>query len=1103
MQARLKQIDENPAIDEATKAKLRELYQQAIRDLESAKNWAAKAAQFAQMVAAAPGELQQVRADLAQLPAQADVTIPPAVELAEIEQTAAMCEAELQKLRADLAELDAEPKRRAARKVEIAKQTATIQGKLGEVVAEAAANDKDPLFAARQTSSLCRRRALEQELECCQRELAAYEASSKLLPLKRDLAARRADLAEQQCRAWRQIVNQRRQHEAERQVQQAAIEADQAHPAVRQLAEYNAALAERRKKLAADISATTALLEQTNQKLASLREEFLRAREKVDAVGLTNAVGLLLRKQRESLPDVSLCRRNLYTRQSLMGEGQLALLELGDRRAELANLEGMLAALLQSQEAERGSYDRAVLEGQMRDALETQKNYLDSLLSDYNAYFDKLVDLDSAERQLIDETDKCARYVDERVLWIASNSAIHQMELDHAAACGRWLLGPDGWAELAHNLLDDARRNPGIPAAALLALVPLVYAQRRLSKAAAQAGQLAAKATCYRFLPTLQSLADAVLSAAIWPALIAFVGWRLSAAVDASELGKAVGVGLVTTARVFFVLELVRQVSQKNGLAEAHFEWSESSVRLLRSHIVWLSLLVLPAALVCTTLRTHGNERWEASLGRIAFLVAMAALSVFIQRVMRPERGVFHQWLAEHRGHWLERLRFVWYPLAVIMPAALAGLAAAGYFYTAQQLAVRLTLSFDLFLGFVLVRALLLRWVLVNRRKLAIEQARQRRAAQADAPGDDAASAVALAEQPRDLATINLQTRRLVEYSVTMAAVVSLWLVWVDVAPALNILHDVELWQTSYSVAEPATDADGTATVRTVERLGAITLANLVAAGLVLAMMWIAAKNMPGLLEMLVLQHLPVDGGVRYAVVAVSRYVITIAGLMLACGALGVGWSKVQWLVAAVSVGLGFGLQEIFANFVSGLIILFERPVRVGDVITVGDVTGMVSRIRMRATTITDWDRKELVVPNKEFITARLLNWTLSDQTNRVVINVGLAYGSDTRLATELLLGVAREHPLVLDDPQPLVTFEAFGASSLDFVVRCYLPSLEHRLQVIHELHVAIDETLRAAGLEIAFPQQDIHLRSIDVKPEMLQAMLRPREERPPRASAA
>ena len=136
---------------------------------------------------------------------------------------------------------------------------------------------------------------------------------------------------------------------------------------------------------------------------------------------------------------------------------------------------------------------------------------------------------------------------------------------------------------------------------------------------------------------------------------------------------------------------------------------------------------------------------------------------------------------------------------------------------------------------------------------------------------------------------------------------------------------------------------------------------------------------------------------------SIGSYVIVGTGIVAALATLGLKWSQLQWLVAALGVGIGFGLQEIIANFISGLIILFERPIRVGDVVTVGDKDGTVTKIRIRATTILDFDGKELLVPNKEFITGRLLNWTLSDSNVRLVIPVGIAYGSDVEEALRIL----------------------------------------------------------------------------------------------------
>ena len=180
-----------------------------------------------------------------------------------------------------------------------------------------------------------------------------------------------------------------------------------------------------------------------------------------------------------------------------------------------------------------------------------------------------------------------------------------------------------------------------------------------------------------------------------------------------------------------------------------------------------------------------------------------------------------------------------------------------------------------------------------------------------------------------------------------------------------------------------------------------------------------------------------------------------------------------------MTVGLAFGLQEVFANFVCGLILLFERPIRVGDIITLGDTTGRVTNIRIRATTVTNWDRKELIVPNKDLITGRLLNWTLSDTTNRIVIPVGVAYKSDPEKTRDILASVLQEHSNVLDDPAPNVTFEGFGDSTLNFVIRAYLASMDNRLSTIHELHSTIHRRLGEMGIEIAFPQRDINVRHL------------------------
>ena len=189
-------------------------------------------------------------------------------------------------------------------------------------------------------------------------------------------------------------------------------------------------------------------------------------------------------------------------------------------------------------------------------------------------------------------------------------------------------------------------------------------------------------------------------------------------------------------------------------------------------------------------------------------------------------------------------------------------------------------------------------------------------------------------------------------------------------------------------------------------------------------------------------------------------------------------WNKLQWLVAALSVGLGFGLQEIFANFISGLIILFERPVRIGDMVTIGEMTGTVSRIRIRATTITELDRKESIIPNKVFVTERLLNWSLSDCVTRITLHIRLGHDADLEQARSIMLQCMQENYRVLEDPEPVVLFLEAGLSSFNHEMRYHVGEISDRNTSIDEIHNRLVERFRDAGIRMAFQQLDVHVKA-------------------------
>jgi potassium efflux system protein len=272
--------------------------------------------------------------------------------------------------------------------------------------------------------------------------------------------------------------------------------------------------------------------------------------------------------------------------------------------------------------------------------------------------------------------------------------------------------------------------------------------------------------------------------------------------------------------------------------------------------------------------------------------------------------------------------------------------------------------------------------------------------------------------------------------------------------------------------------AEGAApTERVSEADSVLTIWNLLQALLSAIITGVLVKNIPGVLELLLLKRTMLDSGARIAFSTLSRYAIMILGIIITFGFLNIGWSNIQWLAAALTFGLGFGLQEIVANFVSGLILLIERPVRVGDAVKIGQLQGRVTRTQIRATTITLWDRSEMVVPNKEFITQKLINWTLSDSRRRVEIPLRVAYGTEVEKVKQVLLGVATAHPDVLKEPAPQALLLEFAEDALKFELRAFV-EFGVGLKTKDDLLVAIDKAFQEKGIEFALPRLSIEMKS-------------------------
>ncbi len=943
---------------------------------------------------------------------------------------------------------------------------------IGETLKQAPPQGEHPLVTdARRTFLLAEKRRWDALLKWQQDRLTHHEMLLPLLTAERDAASRAVAQSEGLVKSWQAQAmkfTQDQATQARQDAEAAKKEASSLAPVQKEL-EVNVKFSQDLERLTQRQASLVTRLESQKKRLQELEEEFALTRKRVETSVLTQALSFTLREQRQALPSLSQYRRDSLKRHQELAEVSEAEMDAEKQLKALTHVDAETDRILRSLGL-LSPRDAASAKAKIENLLLDRRGLLEKLESSYRRYVKDLQTLEFTEQQLVSRAGEYADFLDAHLLWIRSSRLIRGTDIANLPKAVLWAINPLNWFRVLEALGQGALQNPSSWVVGLL-LTALLFAgrlraKRELSKIALESSDVE-KATAWL---TLKALGISVYLALSLPFLMSFLGYQLSSAHEADDFSRAVGGGLLLAARTLAVTAFLYHFCRRDGLAEAHFAWPEEAQRSLRHNVLWVTQLLVPLAFVIGMTAAEGNVLYYNSLGRFASIAALLTLAVFFVRLLRVSGAIGSFLRARHSQNWVFRLRYLWYLYLVGTPIVLAGLAAAGYHYTTGVLQVRHHATLLLILCLSLGHGLVMKWIAIARRRLAApgdqtpaqQENSQDDSRQAETPGANRNAERAPTDEKR-IRDLDQRSRTLVNIVTLVLGFFFLWAIWAPVLPALKLAGGTQLW--SY-----ATEVDG------VKQSVPITLAHLVTSLVTVGLTVAAARNLPGVLELLLLNRLPLDTGARYAQHTLLRYAITAVGILVTFGALGLRWSSIQWLVAALSVGLGFGLQEIVANFICGLIILFERPFRVGDVVTIGDQTGKVTRIQIRATTITDWDRRELIVPNKEFITGKLINWSLSDPITRVVVPVGVAYGSDTQATEKLLLKIARENLMVLSQPEPSAFFLGFGDNSLNFELRVFVRGLEYRLPVVHHLHLAIEREFRNAGINIAFPQRDIHL---------------------------
>ncbi len=707
---------------------------------------------------------------------------------------------------------------------------------------------------------------------------------------------------------------------------------------------------------------------------------------------------------------------------------------------------------------------KAILESedpQLADHIRDQRLVLiNRLITEYAQYDALLLLLDDQAQQLKRLQEAYRGRIDQHMLW---NPNVETFSLNTLVVAFTSIFDPHVAHYITTTVFSIARyyvHRPLLPLVSILLIVILFLFRRRHQRKLSEMRKWIGRVQHDRLGLTVYAVWLTFLLAIPVPLVIALPGLM---GLIVPDLRADLALVFLYISLLYFGFEFFRQSLRENGLFEIHFHWSSEQVDLFRRKLrIFMPLFLVPAG-ITILLHYTGSSEVNGSLGRVAFLVSVLSFAGFSFSITRPSAMAQSQ---DTRLHLL-LFRYLVFLLGILLPVAFAVLAIIGYQYSAENLSLKLLISIGILVGFLFTFDFATRSVEVMERQLALKRARVRRAEARKNSKKPKEDSIAAMTNEIELQMVSEHSNTLIKLIVSIAAMTSIWFIWSDLPLIIQPLDSFTLWQVS-------TVVEGVASVQN------ITVWNLLATFGVVVITYLGARNIPGTLEVLVLSHLPLATGLSYAITSIVRYVIVLSGAVFSLQLIGAEWSKLQWLIAALSVGLGFGLQEIVANFVSGVLILFERPIRLGDTVTLGEQSGTVTRIRIRATTIMDWDRKEVLIPNKAFITERLINWTLTDPIVRLIVPVGVAYGSDVDLVETVLLKAAKDCALVLDEPESSVLFNDFGDNGLGFELRVFVHGYPNIIPTQHELHKAINSRFLEKEIEISFPQRDIHF---DPKP--------------------
>jgi potassium efflux system protein len=1047
-----------PGLKADERKQVEELLNAAQADETSADQVAAQWQALNQTASGAEAAAQKIDDSLSANEANAMLawksSLPERASVEDLQALLSAARDSLTSARASAASLQAEIDRQAARQPQLGSELAAAQTALDDARSAPAATGNPARVRAQELRNAAAKRLATIRLALLQLESRSYGPRVRLLSAQlRERERASEGFAEREAALENLLLDRAMARVADLRAR-VVRERDEAVAQFRMLhdtASTNVALVDRLDQSMRLSNELHAQKQQWDGWLRDTTQALKNTEERIRVGGVSEAVGLILLEEKSKLKPLPLLRRSLAKLETELAQariGQIDVREQSDNLADIGEAVSQALARLPAAPAEHIDEQRTA----MYRLLATRAEILPDMVVQQTRLVTAAGDAEQTLQELVTTTQKLSGILDSRLLWTPSHQPVGAVWLGNLASDLSRFFSPRRWGHVAANVGTLILTEPLTAFSAVFVLALLLVARRRAPR---QLTRIAAPMRSIRtdgYELTAAALFWTVIAALPLPVLLLLASQACQQAPSpGGTLTEEVGLALRTLIAPASAVAFLHTMTLENGLAQAHFRWPRPRREALHRAAPLLALIVLPVQFLLSVMLLRSDAAPIDTIGRLLLVLALLAAAVVGWRLLAPGRAwtVRDTTLVEP-----VRMRQAVRVVVVVNCVLLAVLVLRGYFVTAMTLTGRDVASFVALLGIATAYGLVIRWFVLGERRLALQRMEDKQREAAEQREDVEGEAQPVVEPDITVASVSAQTRRFLR-AVTIIASISLLLwIWSEVTPAVALLDTVPVWKEQ-----------------------GVTLLGVIQAIVVLVVTIIATRNLPGLVEVGLLRRIHIDAATRYAFTSLFRYCIVFAGVLASLSLLGLQWKNLQWLAAGFSVGLGFGLQEIFANFMSGLMVLFERPIRVGDIVTIGTVEGTVTRIRTRATTIVDWDNREVIVPNKSFITDRLINWTLSDSVTRIVIKVGIAYRNDPRLAQRLLLDIARSHAQVLDQPEPLCWMTGFGPSSLDFELRVFVDEVMQRNPVRTELQMRIAEVFREHDIEIAFPQMDLWVR--------------------------